>query len=122
MLKGTRVGVMSLLLAIGCAVLAPTRLAGQPQHQPSLQLHRCHYRVDENGQTWLWVSLANSGSKPVTIAGISPAQNGPWTLVKRKVDSGGIFRGALKIPAGQPPAALWVDSTEGLEKFDLPAH
>jgi len=122
MVRAVRMGIVGFLLAVGCpSATAPLALAAQQQKPTSLQLHRWKFRMDENGQTFLWVQLANTGSKSVQVAGIAAQKKGPWLVINQKLQPEANLRWQIKV-AKQAPNAVWVDCSEGLLHFDLPTR
>jgi hypothetical protein len=122
MVRAVRLGILGFVLAVGCpSATAPLAVAAQQQKPTSLQLHRWKFRVDDNDHTFLWVQLANTGSKPVEIAGIAVQQRGPWLPVNQKLQPEASIRGQIRI-GNEAPKALWVSCSEGLLHFDLPTR
>ena len=122
MVRAVRMGIVGFLLAVGCpSATAPLALAAQQQTPTSLQLHRWKFRVDENDHTYLLVQFANTGTRPVRIAGIAARQNGPWLIINRQLQPEAHIQWQIRIDK-QPPTAVWVDCSEGLLHFDLPTR
>jgi len=122
MVRAVRMGIVGFLLAVGCpSATAPLAVAAQQQKQTSLQLHRWKFRIDENGQTYLWVQLANTGTRPVKVAGIAAQQKGPWLVINQQVQPEAHIRWQIRV-GKQAPTAVWVDCSEGLLHFDLPTR
>lgn len=120
MVRSIRMGIVGFLLAVGCpSAAAPLALAAAQQKPTNLQLHRWKFRVDDHDQTYLWVQLANTGTKPVQIAGIAAEKKGPWLVINQKLQPEANLRWQIRI-AKQVPTAVWVDCSEGLLHFDLP--
>ena len=103
-----------LALAALVSMLAPVAAS---TNQP-LSLRKSKYVMDGSGQVWLSVVLANEGKQPVSILGLAPAKAGPWTNVDQIAAPGSTVRSAMKVKEGT--TALWVDSSQGILRFELP--
>jgi hypothetical protein len=103
-----------LVLVALVSMLAPVAAS---THQP-LSLRKSKYVMDGSGQVWLTVVLANDGSNSVSVLGLAPAKAGPWTTVDQIAAPGATVRSAMKVKEGA--TALWVDSSQGILRFDLP--
>lgn len=122
MVRAVRMGILGFVLAVGCpSAMAPLADAAQQQKSTNLQLHRWKFRVDDNDHAFLFVQLANTGSKPVQIAGIAVQRTGPWLPVNQKLQPESNIRAQIRI-GKDAPKALWVNCSEGLLHFDLPTH
>lgn len=84
-----------------------------------LTLRKAKYVMDDSGQVWLSVQLVNEGRKPMAILGLAPAKAGPWTSVGQNATPGATVRSAMKVKDGGV-TVLWVDSTAGILRFELP--
>lgn len=111
---------MKLFLQVTAIALVIAATASASQRQGSLELHKVHHVLDENGQVWLTVQFVNQGNHPVTVAGIAPSRWGPWTKIGQKIDPGSVVRGKIKT-SDKDPKNIWVDSSEGLSVFALSA-
>lgn len=119
--KPMRVGVLGLALIVGMpTALAPTQASAQ-QQQSSLQLHRFKYHIDENGQVWLTVQFANKGHKAIRVVGVSPNRVGPYTPVGQIVEPDALVKGSIRL-IKDGPSVVWVNCSEGLIRFALPAR
>lgn len=109
--------IASILLALVAWTLAPRAASAAPR--AGLDVRKTKYFMDDKGQVWLSVHLVNGGDKPVTIVRLAPSESGPWTNVGQSVAPGETVRGAIKVQDGGI-AAVWVDSSQGVLRFDLP--
>lgn len=109
-----------LLVMIGmtavASLLAP---AAASNTQAGLTLRRARYVMDDTGQVWLWAQFLDDSNKPISIRGIAPSKAGPWTNVSQSAAPGATMKGTMKVSDGGP-AFLWVDSSVGLLRFDVP--
>lgn len=89
--------------------------------QPQLHLRKANYTLDGSGNVYLRLLFINDGTVPIGVTAFAPAREGPWTEINQKVDPGALVRGAIKV-GNDAPTAIWVDSSQGLLRFDLPKH
>ena len=109
-----------LLVMIGVtAVLSLLVPAEASSSQAGLTLRHTRFVMDDTGQVWLSAHFLNDTNKPIRIHAVAPSKAGPWTSVGRTVAPGATVRGAMKISDGGP-SFLWVDTTLGLLRFELP--
>ena len=111
-----RVALLALLSALTAVTAARSTLAAP---QAGLDLRKAKYFMDDKAQVWVSVRLVNVGNNPLTVNGVAPAKAGPWTNVGQNVQPGAMVRAALKVPA-DGAKTLWVDSSAGILRFDLP--
>jgi hypothetical protein len=93
--------------------------AAASNSQAGLMLRRTRFVMDDTGQVWLSAQFLNDSNKPIGIHAVAPAKTGPWTSVGQTITPGATVRGTMKISDGGP-SFLWVDSTLGLLRFELP--
>lgn len=112
-----------VLAMIGVAAVASLIApAAASNSQAGLTLRHIRYVMDDAGQVWLSAQFLNDGTKPIGINAVAPGKAGPWTNVGQTAAPGATVRGKMKVSDGGP-AVLWVDSTLGLLRFELPhAH
>lgn len=121
MVGSIRLALVGFVLAIGFpSAGAPVTLAATRQISTDLRLHRWKFRVDGDGHRFIWVQLANTGSKPVQVTGIATQKRGPWLVLNQKLQPQANLR--RQIQFDQAPTAIWVDCNEGLLHFDLPTR
>jgi hypothetical protein len=87
--------------------------------QGGLELRKSKYVMDDRGQVWLSVQLVNNTSNALSIIGLAPGKAGPWTSVGQTATPGAMVRSAMKVKE-DGVTALWVDTTQGILRFDLP--
>ena len=118
-----RIGMVMVALAMGLVVASPevSTASAAAQQRSALELRKHKYRLDDGGHLWLAVQLQNVGTRPVQVKGIAVSRFGPWTTLGKNVTPGEVCRGSVKI-SGDRAATLWVDGSEGLLRFDLPAR
>jgi hypothetical protein len=113
--------LLKLLVAcgiVGALLCAP---AAAQLRQGSLELHKVRHLTDENGNLWLALQLVNHGDHIVNVAGVAPSRLGPWTDTGQKVEPGTAIRAKMKLGKDMPQT-IWVDTSEGLLVFKLPAR
>jgi hypothetical protein len=121
MSKCATAAVLKIVLFCGIvSVLLSVPAAAQPR-QGSLELHKVRHLVDENGNLWLALQLVNHGDHVVNVAGVAPSRLGPWTNTGQKVEPGTAIRAKMKL-GKDTPQTIWVDTSEGLLVFKLPAR
>lgn len=103
-----------IVFAALASILAPVAAS---TNEP-LTLRKTRYVMDNSGQVWLSVLLVNNGTQPVSVLGLAPAKAGPWTTVGQTAAPGATVRSAMKVK--ENTTALWVDSSRGILRFDLP--
>lgn len=109
-----------LLVMIGMtAVASLIAPAAASNTQAGLTLRRTRYVMDETGQVWLWAQFLNDSNKPIAIRGLAPSKAGPWSNVGQTAAPGTTLKGSMKVSDGGP-SSLWVDSSVGLLRFDVP--
>lgn len=102
------------ILAVG-SLIAPVAASNT---QAGLTLRHTRFVMDDTGQVWLSAQFLNDTSKPIGIRAVAPAKAGPWTSVGQTAAPGATVRGAMKV-SDSGPSVLWVDSSQGLLRFEL---
>ena len=105
-----------VLLSAVATLVAP--VSASDAHA-GLMLRKAKCVMDGSGQVWLSVQLVNDGKKSLAILGLAPAKAGPWTTVGQNAAPGAVVRSAMKVKDGGV-TVLWVDSTAGILRFELP--
>lgn len=116
-MKTKRLLLVLLIVAAVMASFAPRLAAGE--QKAALRIQKLRYTLDGNGQAWLSVRFVNEGNASIHVNAFAPAQEGPWSAVKEDVGPGSTVRGQVKAVDGNV-AVIWVDSSQGLLRFEVP--
>jgi hypothetical protein len=117
-----RIGRILVYSICGLAMLAMSaRASGEPGSTGSLEIRKVKHVIDGDGKVWLSIQFANHGTKTVSVSAISPGRLGPWVKVDQSVEAGAAMKTLMNI-ARDEPTTVWISTSEGLCKFDLPAR
>ena len=115
-----RFGTILFRSIVALTVLGSCASALGDPRGTSLEIRRIKHVIDENGKEWLSVQFSNHGTKAVKVSAVAPTKMGPWVNVDKSVEAGGMVKTLLKIDKKEP-TAVWLNTSEGMAVFDLPA-
>ncbi|HSZ59720.1 MAG TPA: hypothetical protein VK797_29015 [Tepidisphaeraceae bacterium] len=121
MSKYATAAILKVIVTFGIVGAILTSPAAAQQRQGSLELHKIRHLVDENGQLWLTLQLVNQGNHIVNVARVAPSATGPWTESGQKIEAGAAIRAKMKLGKDMPQS-VWVDTSDGMLVFNLPAR